>query len=327
MNRTRSARDAALVVAAVATLLVAALLAAGPVRGAPRLEPPLQLTTRPETLPPPPRLTPRPETQPPPPSFPTRGPTALPQPTMALPTQAPSRPDDRDDNRDDRDDRQEQPQAPAVEQSTGEASPTRTRRPTRTPRTTATPTPTPIAAGSLRLTLVSYPGAPAMGETVEFHVSVANRTDGAAHDLTLQSRVPSALIVETIEADEGQTARADGVVRWYIPNLAAGDSATLRMRGVLSRAPESGLDLCATLISSGAPLEQCARIEVGSGAEADDLPGADDATEPPPQATVQPTSANLPFEVSPTLFGWSVLIAGLAVLGLWLGLVLRGRRE
>jgi hypothetical protein len=116
-------------------------------------------------------------------------------------------------------------------------------------------------------------------------------------------------------------------VRWYVPDLAAGDTATLRMTGVLSQAPPAGINLCATLLSAGAPLEQCARFDVASAPDTGLDGDADVATEPPPRATVQPTSTGLPIAVSPTLFGWSVLIAGLGVLGLWLGLVLRGRRE
>ncbi|MFN2115284.1 MAG: hypothetical protein ACK2T6_06190 [Anaerolineae bacterium] len=293
-------------------------IAHGSPRGAPQQEPPLQLTVRPET-------------EAPPPPIPTRGPTEPPaEPTAEPPTTAPTQaPQQRDDDRDRRrDDESGQPAAPVLQAPTGEITPTRTRRPTRTPRTTSTPTPTAIPAGALRLILAANPGAPAIGESVELLVVVANRTDASADDLTLQAYIPEALIVEAITAEDGQTASADGVVRWYVPRLMPGDDAVLRLRGVVSSAPEAGLELCALLLSAGAPLEQCARFEIRDELGAASAPGG----EPEEQdlesgvATVVPPSSSLPVDVSPTLLGWTVLIAGLAVLGVWLGLVLRGRR-
>ena len=212
-----------------------------------------------------------------------------------------------------------------------DVTPTRTRRPTRTPRTTPTPTPTPLPVGSVRLVLSVEPTRPVAGESATLVVALVNQTDGTVFDLTLQTEAPSGFLMDAPAADSGQIARAGGVVRWYVPRLESGHRAALRLVGVLDLGASEGLEVCATLLSAGAPLEQCAVFDVAlSRAEAGAGVGELGPGEPAPEAaalpTVAPTSARLPVDVSPTLFGWGVLVAGLLVFGLWAGLVLRGKR-
>jgi hypothetical protein len=265
-------------------------------------------------------------TEPPPP------PTDVPQPATDVPQPEPPTPPPEptarppEDDEDDEDDDEDQPAPPPPATEAGAANsapPLRTLRPTRTPRTTATLTPTPFVAGALRLTLAAETGA----ETAaEFRVSVINQGEDPALDVTLDIAIPPGLILDPITDPSGQTARAGDLVRWYIPRLEPGAETTLRLGGVMAQLGGGGTELCATLLSAGAPLEHCARFDLAAGAAdalARDLPPAAAQTTLPTAVPAGTVVSELPGALRS---GWTLIIVGLAALGVWLGLQWRGGR-
>lgn len=290
--------------AALAVCLLGLCLCAGSL--APR-------SARAQTDPPPPPAT----DVPPPPA--TDVPPPVP-PTAPPPTARP--PEDRDDD----DDEPDQPAPSPLPADPGAgtvALPARTPRPTRTPRTTVTPTPTPFVAGALRLTLAAEAGAES---AVTFRVGLINQGESPATDLTIDITLPPGLILDPIAGDPGQTARAGDLVRWYLPRLEPGAEAALRLSGLMALAGAGQVELCATLISAGSPLEHCARFDLAA-AEADGgsgqtAPAAPESALP----TAEPAGTVLSELPSAIASGWTLILLGVAALGVWLGLQRRGGR-
>jgi hypothetical protein len=251
-------------------------------------------------------------------------PTDVPPPTAPPPTDAPvplpvapTAPPGREHERQTVPEGPAPPTAPPAE--TIGPLPTRTRRPTRTPRTTATPTSIPLAAGVLRLTLWSDPAMPVPGQRVSLIAALLNRGDATASDLTLQMVLPTDVIINQVDTSAGQTARSGRLVRWYIPALAASQEATLELVGVLARAPADGVRLCVTVLSAGAPAEQCALFEpAASGPAAPVTAAAGEVTAD--DAPVAPADEG----TNARAIGLALFLFSLAALGVMLGQRLRG---
>lgn len=199
-----------------------------------------------------------------------------------------------------------------------------TRRATRTPRATALPTATPLPVGALRIAAGPEPPAPSVGEPVEWVVSVENRAPGASGELLLELSLPAVLVVEAVEATEGETAREGRAVRWFVPDLAPGAVAVLRARGVAGRAtaprePDRG---CVLLLSRGAPVEHCSRFDAGERVAGVDPAAVPDA----PAFPTAPTGVGLSDALPPPRAGLGLvtLVVGFGALGTWLGSALRG---
>jgi len=207
-----------------------------------------------------------------------------------------------------------------------DVSPTPTRRPTRTPRATPLPTNTPLPSGGLRVAVGSDPAAPAVGDAVQWVVTIENLAPGSSGELLLDVALPGVLVAERIDVTVGETAREGRAVRWYVPNLGPGATAELRAGGVAGRVtarqePDRG---CVQLLSRGAPVDFCSRFDVLEvGAQADEPAAAE-----PPALPTAPTGIGLVDAVpSPrTSLGLSTLVIGLGVLGAWIGTALRGAR-
>jgi hypothetical protein len=209
---------------------------------------------------------------------------------------------------------------------TPEARPTRTRRPTRTPRTTPTVSPTPPVAGGLRLSLSAEPAVPVLRERASFLLELRNQSQVDLTDLTVELVVPDVLLDYRVEARVGETARAGALVRWYLPSLPRDSATTLRISGSVARSGSGRTQLCALLLSAGAPLEHCASFEVLSSRV---QPGVGASASPPSSNLPTAEPQRSPLEEAPGALasGWTLLLLGLGILGAWLGLQLRGRRE
>jgi hypothetical protein len=176
----------------------------------------------------------------------------------------------------------------------------------------------------MRVVISVSPGRPVAGDDVVFSIELTNRGQGTAHDVTLDVVAPGEVAVQRVDVVAGQTTRLDALTRWHLPRLASGGQATLLLRGNVRPLVGEHLELCVMLLSEGAPLEHCAAFETQQGQElAADAPDA----QGPPFPTAAPVRV-LGFDSgSDNYLGWLLLLAGLCVLGVWVGLQVRGSRR
>jgi hypothetical protein len=211
-------------------------------------------------------------------------------------------------------------------------APTRTRRPTRTPGATAVPTGTPLPAGALRLTLAMEPPEPRVGEEASLVVDLLGLDDVPLVELVLDVDLPLSLARADAVSSSGETARAGSMLRWRLPSLPPGGGAGLRLTGVPELA-SNGEIACVLLVSRAATMEQCLAFQVRPAAapsEADGslprgVPGAP-LGEDLPVAPVGSGWGDV-LQQPQALVGWGLLLAGLAVLGGWLGASMGGAPE
>jgi hypothetical protein len=178
------------------------------------------------------------------------------------------------------------------------------------------------------VTLVSLPARLVLREGASFLVEVINQNATDALGITLDVSVPDVLIDYRVETRVGETSRAGPLVRWFIPELAAGARTSLRLSGNVARAGTDRTALCVTLLSAAAPLEHCGAFEVlrtrpaGESAESDapELPLGD----PAPAEIASNPIADLFGAIPPG--GW-LLMLGVLVLGAWWGGQLRGKAD
>ena len=218
--------------------------------------------------------------------------------------------------------------ARAQEEGQPTAPPTRTRRPTRTPRATALPTATPLPAGALRLTLAMEPPVPRAFEEAELVVDLLGLDDRPIEDVVIDVDVPPVLVAGSARPSVGDTARAGSLLRWRVPGLPPGGGARLRVGGVPDHPSRDEL-ACVLLVSRAATVEQCLPFEVRPAAEPTDsavgggVPGAPPG-EDLPVAPVGRGWADV-LRQPQALAGWAMLLAGLAVLGGWMGATMGAR--
>jgi hypothetical protein len=226
----------------------------------------------------------------------------------------------------------------AVAAQEGEAptptpAPTSTRRPTRTPRATAAPTATPLPAGALRLTLALEPPEPRVGEEMSLVLDLLGLDDVPAAELVLDIDLPPSLARADDLPSSGETARAGSLLRWQLPSLAPGAGARLLLTGVPERASNDET-ACVLLVSRAATMEQCLAFRVrpepppgqaGDSAMGGGVPGAP-LGEDLPIAPVGSGWGDV-LQQPQALLGWGLLLAGLAVLGGWMGAAMGGRPE
>lgn len=276
-----------------------------------------QSTATAEPIGPPPTRAPEPSQAPPvtepPPATSAAGSTPAPVPSGRP---APASADDED----------APPPAPVLAPAaTPDLLPTRTRRPTRTPRTTPTISPTPPVAGGLRLTLLSEPAQPILRERVSFVVELRNQSGRDLRELTLDIGVPDVLLDFGVETRVGETARAGQLLRWYLPELPRDSGTSLRLSGMVARSGGGRTQLCALLLSAGAPLEHCSAFEVLSAPAAAPLGAGTPTPDPGGLPTAEPAGDLLHEAPRALASGWGLLLLGLGILGAWLGLQLRSR--
>jgi hypothetical protein len=183
-----------------------------------------------------------------------------------------------------------------------------------------------VVAGFLRLTLAPDPGGAL--------VTLENRDLRSAQGLTLEVLPPPGRRALGGEAEAGQVFDAAGLVRWYVPELAPG--AALRLTVALAAEPGRGPGgrWCALLLSAPSPLESCAELGGGAGSPTVPVPLAEG--EPTAAPDVAPDAAPIaaPTGESTAAPGagsalgewasWALVLAGLGLLGAWLGLRRRG---
>ena len=178
-------------------------------------------------------------------------------------------------------------------------------------------------AAALRITL-EQESPPAVGQVVRWMVSLTNQGLTPALDVTLEVTLPAAMALSEAQSAVGQTITGGGTVRWYLPRLEPGATAELLLGGQLTQIPSPDSRLCALLLSDASPLEHCYTLRLapsaGTLATSQPLPAsaASDLAPPAPSTPASPV---------PGLAGWGLVIAGLAVLGAWLGLRLAGDRR
>jgi uncharacterized repeat protein (TIGR01451 family) len=242
-------------------------------------------------------------------------------PATAAPPAVPTSPVPRPpDSRHQKDEPAPQPTAPPPDAPTPDA--TRTRRPTRTPRTTVTPTGTAAVAGALRVTVAQDPLIPTVGGTVTFVLTLENRADTTVQNVTLDVTLPDEVVLTQAEPAQGQITTAGSLARWFVPTLDPAATAELRLPATVRRLTEVGSRLCVLLLSTASPLEQCVafRVDAGLHTPVPDLgAGSGDAAVPAGDHAPGDTTGLLP------TLGWGMVIVGLAGLGVWFGLRLRGR--
>jgi hypothetical protein len=208
-------------------------------------------------------------------------------------------------------------------------APTRTRRPTRTPGATAVPTGTPLPAGALRLTLAMEPPEPRVGEEASLVVDLLGLDDVPLVELVLDVDLPVSLARAEVLSSSGETARAGSMLRWRLPALPPGGGAGLRLTGVPELASNDEI-ACVLLVSRAATMEQCLAFRVrppaapseAEGALSRGVPGAPPGEDLP----VAPVGSGWSdvLQQPQALVGWGLLLAGLAVLGGWLGASMGG---
>lgn len=241
---------------------------------------------------------------------PPAAPFATPEPRYpATPEPKDRGPEDEDDEED------EAPQPAAATPSParpGFVLPARTQRPTRTPRATALPSPTPLAAGGLRLSFSAAPAVLVLRETATFTLELVNQGDQEVGGLVIDVVTPDVLIDFETRAAAGTVSRAGGLLAWHLGRFGPGERATLSLQGRVARAGSGRSAVCATLISSGSAIEHCAAYPVQASA----APGPTVAAPAPADDAVIPEapsgSAALRGALRPGL------LAGFALLGLGL---------
>jgi hypothetical protein len=104
-------------------------------------------------------------------------------------------------------------------------------------------------------------------------------------------------------------------MHWAIAELDAGARTHLTLRGPVTSV-EAEMALCATLLSSGSPVESCIALAPDSEAGSADFP--------PEAALAVPALTSGSGSATP--LEWMLLLLGLLLLGLWGGTALRARR-
>lgn len=220
-------------------------------------------------------------------------------------------PKDVDEDDEDEDEELAPPQAPSATPRPGFVLPARTQRPTRTPRATALPSPTPLAAGGLRLSFSAAPAVLILRERATFALELVNQGDQEVGGLVIDVVAPDVLIDFELQASTGSTSRAGGLIAWHVGRFGPGERAGLSLQGRIARAGAGRTAICATLISSGAAIEHCAGYPVQAAAAAPEPTAAgpvDDAAIP--EAPTGP--AALRQSLRPGLVaGFGLLLVGL----------------
>ena len=103
-----------------------------------------------------------------------------------------------------------------------------------------------------------------------------------------------------VDARPGEWTRVGPLLRWYLPELAPGARASLRLRSNVARVGTGRSRVCALLVSGASPLEYCTAFRVisereaaesGALSEAEALANLDDLAAPIP--TAQPEGGPL----------------------------------
>ncbi len=179
----------------------------------------------------------------------------------------PPTPEPKDVDEDEEDEEEPSPpQAPSATPRPGFVLPARTQRPTRTPRATALPSPTPLAAGGLRLSFTASPAVLILRERATFALELVNQGDQEVGGLVIDVVAPDVLIDFEAQASAGSTSRAGGLIAWHVGRFGPGERAGLSLQGRVARAGAGRTAICATLISSGAAIEHCAGYPVQAAA-------------------------------------------------------------
>ena len=213
------------------------------------------------------------------------------------------------------------PEGSATPPPPGFALPARTQRPTRTPRATSLPTPTPLAAGGLRLTFSAAPPVLLLGESATFTLDLVNQGDLAVDGMVVDVAAPDVLIAFEAQVRSGEVSRAGNLLSWHLLRFAPGERSSLRLNGRVARAGSERTGICATLISSGAALEHCASYEVLSSrpAAATIAPSARQDAPDGLAARTAPSGAEALRQAGRPglLAGFTLLLAGIGLLGAW----------
>lgn len=181
----------------------------------------------------------------------------------------PATPEPKDRDQEEDDDEEAEAPPPAASPSParpGFVLPARTQRPTRTPRATALPSPTPLAAGGLRLSFSAAPPVLVLRESATFTLELVNQGDQEVGGLVIDVVTPDVLIDFETRAAAGTVSRAGGLLAWHLGRFGPGERATLSLQGRVARAGSGRSAVCATLISSGSAIEHCAGYPVQAAA-------------------------------------------------------------
>jgi hypothetical protein len=242
-------------------------------------------------------------------------PTAVPTEAPAQPTTTPVPPPEPtslpETDRPRRDEQAPQPTEPPSPQPGVPAPPFRTQRPTRTARA-ITPTATALSSAALRITLHAEPSVLSRGQPVIARVEVLNQSPYETGQILVEVALPAGLQLEAASPLSGSADASGNLIQWTIPALDSGAMTRVTMRALVLAVDQS-MALCASVLSSGSPVESCIGLVPGSGSGNADLDAVPAFVMPE-----APTDGGTPLE-------WALLLIGLLLLGLWGGTAYRSK--
>jgi hypothetical protein len=142
--------------------------------------------------------------------------------------------------------------------------------------------------------------------------------------VTLLLNFPDGVQLNDVTPEPGYVAAAGNQLRWSIGTLAPGGAGLLTVDALVGAGPSREIDICATLLSQGAPLEHCIGLFVSALGRGQPTVNADlEAL----YATPGPAGGVFAERDSADFLRWGLLIAGMVILGVWLGAAVRSRDD